>query len=330
MADTFRAFVVNKTDDGLTAGLRELSFDDLPPGDVTVRVAYSSVNYKDGLASIPDGRVARTYPLVPGIDLAGTVTASDDERFAVGDEVIATSYGIGVAHHGGYAELARLPADWIVKRPAGLSLREAMAIGTAGFTAGLAIERLEHNGLRRDNGPVLVTGATGGVGSTAISMLSQLGYAVAASTGKTEEHDYLRQLGAAEFLSRDEVCAPIERPMDKERWAGAIDSVGGDTLAYLLRTMKYGGSIGSVGLTGGNALRTTVFPFILRGVNVLGIDSGYAPMSVRGPLWQRLAADLKPRGLTESIAYEVGLEDLPDVLATILRGGIRGRAIVRL
>ena len=330
MADTFRAFVVNKTDDGFTAGLRELSFDDLPPGDVTVRVAYSSVNYKDGLASIPNGRVAQKYPLVPGIDLAGTVTASDDDRFSVGDEVIATSYDIGVAHHGGFAELARLPADWIVKLPAGLSLREAMALGTAGFTAGLAIERLEHNGLRRENGPVLVSGATGGVGSTAVGMLSQLGYAVAASTGKADEHDYLRGLGATEILSREEVSAPSDRPLEKERWAGGIDSVGGDTLAYMIRTTKYGGSIGSVGLTGGNALRTTVFPFILRGVNLLGIDSGYAPMSVRAPLWQRLATDLKPRGLTESIAYEVGLDDLPDVLATILRGGIRGRAIVRL
>ena len=330
MAETFRAFVVNKTDDSFTAGLQEISLDDLPAGDVTVRVAYSSINYKDGLASIPNGRVVTKYPMVPGVDLAGTVTSSNDSRFQPGDEVVAIGYDLGVAHYGGFAEYARLPGDWLVKRPDNLSLREAMALGTAGFTAGLSIQRVEQNGLRPDAGRVLVTGATGGVGSSAVRMLARLGYQVSASTGKTTEHDYLRELGATEILSREEVSAPSQRPMEKERWAGAVDPVGGDTLAYLLRTTKYGGSVANSGLTGGSALQTTVFPFILRGVNLLGIDSVWCPMAVRAPLWERLATDLKPPGLSETIAREVTLDQIPEVLATILKGGVRGRVVVRL
>lgn len=330
MPDNLKAFVVNKTDDGFTAGVQQLNLDDLPSGDVRVRVAYSSVNYKDGLACTPDGRVVRGYPMVPGVDLAGTVTESSDSRFRAGDAVLATGYDLGVAHFGGFAEYARLPGDWLVKLPQGLTAREAMVLGTAGFTAALSIQRLEENGLRPANGRVLVTGATGGVGSTAVSMLAGLGYEVSASTGKEAEHDYLRGLGASEILSREEVSAASNRPLERERWAAAIDPVGGDTLAYLLRTTKYGGSVASSGLTGGNALQTTVLPFILRGVNLLGIESVMCPMPVREALWQRLATDLKPRGLTESIAREVTLEGIPEVVAAILKGGVRGRTVVRL
>lgn len=330
MAESFRAFVVNKSADAFTAGVQERSLADLPAGEVTIRVAYSSVNYKDGLASIADGRVLRRYPLIPGIDLAGVVMVSSDHRFAAGDEVIVTGYDLGVAHEGGFAEYARVPADWPVKLPPGLSLKEAMALGTAGFTAALAIHQLELVGLRPGNGPVLVSGATGGVGSTAVAMLAGLGYAVAASTAKAAEHDYLRGLGATEILSREEVSGQSNRPLESERWAGAIDPVGGDTLAYMLRTTKYRGAVANCGLTGGTALATTVLPFVLRGVNLLGIDSVACPRDPREGLWRRMGADLKPAALLESIAQEVTLEGLPAALATILRGDARGRYVVRL
>lgn len=297
---------------------------------MTVRVAYSSVNYKDGLASIPDGRVVNSYPMVPGVDLAGTVEWSDDPRFRPGDEVLATGYELGVGHYGGFSQYARLPGDWLAKLPPGLSPLEAMALGTAGFTAGLAIQRLEHNGLRTANGSVLVTGASGGLGSAAVSMLAGLGYEVAASSGKSDANEYLRDLGAGEVLTRDETSAASTRPLERERWAGGVDPVGGETLAYLLRTTRYGGSIASCGLTGGSALQTTVFPFILRGVNLQGIDSVLCPMPERVALWERLASDLKPRRLLDGIAHEVGLEALPDVLASILKGAVRGRTVVRL
>ncbi len=329
MTESFSAFVVNKTDDAFSAGVQQLSLADLPAGDVTVRVAYSCVNYKDGLASTPDGRVVRSYPMVPGVDLAGTVTESSDSRFRPGDEVIATGHDLGVAHFGGFAEYARLPGDWLVKRPAGLTPREAMALGTAGFTAALSVQRLEENGLTPANGRVLVSGATGGVGSTAVGMLAALGYQVSASTGKSSEHQFLTDLGATEILSREEVSAPSNRPLEKERWAAGVDPVGGETLAYMLRTTQYGGSVASSGLTGGSAVQTTVLPFILRGVNLLGIESVSCPQPVRERLWQRLASDLKPRGLTDSIGYEISLQQLPEVLAAILKGAVRGRAIVR-
>ncbi|HZQ38682.1 MAG TPA: oxidoreductase [Dehalococcoidia bacterium] len=330
MPQTYRALVVDKQDGQFSVGVRELLFDQLPAGDVTIRVAYSTVNYKDGLACTPDGRIIRDYPMVPGVDLSGTVTESTDSRFKAGDEVVVTGYDLGVAHPGGFAEYARVPAEWVVKLPAGLSLREAMALGTAGFTAALSVQRLEENGLRPGDGPVLVTGATGGVGSTAVSMLAGRGYDVAASTGKASEHEFLRGLGASEILSREEVSAQSSRPLERERWAGGVDPVGGDTLAYLIRSTKYGGSIASSGLTGGTALNTTVFPFILRGVNLLGIESVMCPMAVRSPLWQRLATDLKPQGLTESIAHDITLEQVPDLVPVILRGGVKGRAVVRV
>jgi putative YhdH/YhfP family quinone oxidoreductase len=325
---SFKAFVVNKTSEGFTAGLKDLTHNDLPAGEVLVQVAYSSVNYKDGLASIPDGKVVRNYPFVLGIDISGTVVESSDTRFKKGDEVIATSYDIGVSHYGGYSEYARLKADWLVPLPQGLTLKEAMALGTAGFTAALSVHQLQKNGLT--HGPVLITGATGGVGSIAISILKKLGYTVAASTGKTEEHDYLKSLGATDILGREETSAESTRPMEKERWAGSVDAVGGSTLAYLLRSTKYGGSVAACGNTGGPNVTTTVFPFILRAVNLLGIDSVNCPMELRRQLWQQLASEYKPDGLLDSIGKEASLEELPHVLATIIKGGIRGRTIVRV
>lgn len=330
MAESYRALVVEKSETGVTVAIKQLDAADLPPGEVTVRVAYSTVNYKDGLALTANGRILRSYPMVPGIDLAGSVVASDDARFKAGDAVLLTGYDLGVAHPGGFAELARVPAAWLVKIPAGLTPREAMAIGTAGFTAALSIHRLEQNGLAPGNGPVVVAGATGGVGSTAVAMLAGLGYTVAAGTGKAEAHDFLRSLGASEFLTREELAAPSERPLEKERWAGGVDPVGGATTAALLRATKYGGSVAVSGLTGGTAISTTVLPFILRGVSLLGIDSVMCPMPLRETLWQRLASDLKPRGLSDSIAHEIALEDVPAAGATILKGGMTGRSVVRL
>jgi acrylyl-CoA reductase (NADPH) len=330
MSTTFRAFVVNKTDEGFTAGLRELTQADLPPDEVLIKVAYSSVNYKDGLASIPNGRIVRTYPLVLGIDMAGVVAESSDPRFKPGDEVIATSYDLGVAHSGGFSEYARVKAAWVVPLPKGLTLKEAMALGTAGFTAALSIHRLEKMDLKPQNGPVLVTGATGGVGSIAISIFKTLGYTVAASTGKESEHAYLKDLGADTILSRQETSAESNRPLEKELWAGSVDTVGGSTLAYLLRTTKTWGSVASCGNTGGPNVSTTVFPFILRGVNLLGIDSAYCPMELRRQIWEHLASDYKPKRLLEMIAHEVPLDELPQALATILKGGVRGRTIVRI
>lgn len=330
MPNQFQAFVVEKTEDSFSAEIKQLTLDDLPDGDVTIRVSYSSVNYKDGLASIPNGKIVRSHPFVPGIDLAGTVISSNDDRFREGDEVLVTGYELGVSHYGGFSEYARVPANWVVPLPQGLTMKEAMALGTAGFTAALSIQRLEENGLRPEKGPVIVTGATGGVGSTAVAMLSQLDYHVAASTGKASEHEYLKRLGADEILSRDDVSSDSGRPLEKERWAGAVDPVGGNTLAYLLKTAKYGGSVAVSGLTGGTNLNATVFPFILRGVNLLGIDSVYCPMEVRAALWQRLASDLKPRDLLGQIGREITIGQLPAVLESILKGEVRGRTIVRL
>lgn len=330
MPKKFQAFVVNKTEDNFTAQLQRLSLDELPAGEVLVKVAYSSVNYKDGLATIPNGNIVRKYPFVPGIDLSGTVAESSDSRFKAGDEVIVTSYDLGVSHFGGFSEYARVKADWVVPLPEGMSLKEAMAFGTAGFTAALALHQMELNGLNPQKGPVLITGATGGVGSIAVSIFSNLGYSVSASTGKQSEHAYLRELGASEILSREEVSAESNRPLEKERWVGSVDSVGGPTLAYLLRTTKYGCPVASCGLTGGTALSTTVFPFILRAVNLLGIDSVACPMPLRRHLWERMAGELKPKNLLTSIGYEVPLEDLTQATSAILKGGIRGRAIVKV
>lgn len=328
--DNFKAFIVNKTDDDFSAEVKTIGLDDLPAGDVVIKVAYSSVNFKDGLASIPSGKIVRSYPFVPGIDLAGTVVRSDDSRFKEGDEVIATSYEIGVSHYGGYSEFARIPADWIVPLPVGLNLREAMVFGTAGFTAALSVHRLEENGLTPEKGKVLVTGATGGVGSVAVAMLAKRGYHVVASTGKESEHEYLRKIGAAEIISRDELTGEKVKPLDKQFWAAAVDPVGGKTLSAILSKLEYNGSVAVSGLTGGTDVATTVFPFILRGINLLGIDSVYCPMETRNAIWQRMASDLKPEGILETIENEVSLEELPRVLASILKGENRGRTIVKI
>lgn len=326
----YRALVVDKQGDDFTVAARELNEADLPAGEVTIKVEWSSINYKDGLALSPNGRVLRSYPMVPGVDLAGTVVQSKDSRFSKGSHVAVTGYDVGVAHPGGFAELARIPADWVMPLPDGLTTKEAMALGTAGFTAALSVEALEHNGLRPDQGTVIVTGSTGGVGSTAVSMLAQLGYTVAGSTGKASEHDFLRALGATEILSREDVSAESNRPMESERWAGAVDPVGGATTAYLVRTMKYGASVALSGLTGGNAVATTVFPFILRGVNLLGIDSVMCPMAKRQRVWARMGKDLKPKGLLDGIAVETDLDGAPAVCADILGGKVKGRTLVRL
>ena len=330
MAATFRAFIVNKTEAGFSAGLKELSRAELPTGEVLVKVAYSGVNYKDGLATIPEGKIVRTYPFVPGIDLAGVVEESSDARFQAGDEVIVTSYDLGVSHYGGFSEYTRVKADWVVAKPKGLTLKESMALGTAGFTAALAVHQLEKNGLKPDNGPVLVTGATGGAGSSALSILHKRGYQAAASTGKASEHAYLRELGASEIVDRALTTAESNRPMEKERWAGSIDAVGGSTLAYLIRTTQYGGSIAAFGMTGGGAFSTTVFPFILRGINLLGIDSVSCPMELRREIWQRLASDYKPEQLLSHIGHEISFEELPTALANVLKGGARGHAVVKI
>ncbi|MEO8538720.1 MAG: acryloyl-CoA reductase [bacterium] len=326
----YRALVVDKQGDDFTVSAKELSESDLPPGEVTIKVEWSSINYKDGLALSPTGRVIRNYPMVPGVDLAGTVMDSADSRFAKGSHVVVTGYDVGVAHPGGFAELARVPAAWVMPLPEGLTTKEAMALGTAGMTAAMSVEALEHSGLRPDQGTVIVTGSTGGVGSTAVNMLAQLGYTVAGSTGKASEHDFLRSLGATEILSREDVSAESNRPMETERWAGAVDPVGGPTTAYLLRTMKYGASVAVSGLTGGNAVATTVFPFILRGVNLLGIDSVQCPMDKRIQVWSRMGKDLKPRNLLDSIAVETDLDGVAAVCADILNGKVKGRTLVKL
>lgn len=323
-----RAFVAEKQDDGVERGLRELSPDELGGGDVLVRVEFSSVNYKDALATTPKGQVARISPLVPGIDLAGEVVESGSEQLPPGTRVLAHGYDIGVAHHGGFADYARVPAEWVVPLPEGLTARSAMVIGTAGYTAALSVHLLEEHGLAPDRGPVLVTGATGGVGSIAVGILARRGYEVVASTGK-DEHDYLRELGASEVLSREET-SPGDRPLERERWAAAVDPVGGATLAYVLSTLRYGGVAAVSGLTGGPALATTVLPFILRSATLIGVDSVATPIELRRRIWERLADDLRPPGIDSSVAREVSLEDVEPVLDAILAGEVRGRTVVRV
>lgn len=329
MSEEFKALVIDKTETDFTVGINNISFNDLPVGEVLIKVAYSSINYKDGLASIPEGKIVRSYPFVPGIDLAGVVVSSEDPRYSEGDQVIATSYEIGVSHYGGFSEYARIPADWIVPLPKNLSLKEAMIYGTAGLTAALSVQRLEENGLSPEKGKVLVTGATGGVGSIAVAILAKRGYDVVASTGKASEHDYLHKLGAKEIVSREEVYNGKVKALDKQLWAGCVDPVGGESLAAILSKIEYNGSVAVSGLTGGGNVPTTVFPFILRGINLLGIDSVYCPMEVRLPVWQRMASDFKPEVL-DSISKEISLEELPQTLPIILQGQARGRFIVKI
>ncbi len=328
--NSFRALIAEQRgDDDVVRELSTLEPDALPDGEVTVRVAFSSVNYKDALATTAKGQVARISPLVPGIDLAGEVVESSAPGVSEGQQVIAHGYEIGVARHGGYAEYARVPADWVVPLPDGLDARQAMALGTAGYTAALSVHLLEQRGLAPDQGPVLVTGATGGVGSVAVGILAERGYEVVGSTGKESEHDYLRGLGASDVVSREEATAESERPLEKERWAGAVDPVGGPALAYILRTLRYGGAAAVSGLTGGIAVKATVLPFVLRGVAVIGVDSVATPIELRRAVWERLGGDLRPRGL-EDMIVEVPLEGVEEVLDRILTGGVRGRTVVRI
>lgn len=327
----FKALVVNKTADGaVTQAIETLDDAQLPAeGNVTVRVEYSTLNYKDGLCLTGGGGLVRTYPHVPGIDFAGTVEASDDARYRPGDKVVLTGWRVGEVWWGGYAEKARVKADWLVPLPAGLTTRQAMAVGTAGFTAMLAVMALEAHGLKPADGEVLVTGAAGGVGSVATAILGRRGYQVAAVTGRPEQEDFLKSLGATRIVPRAELAEAPTRPLDKELWAGAIDNVGGPMLARVLTQMKYGASVAAVGLAGGNSLPATVIPFLLRGVNLLGIDSVMKPYPARLEAWQRILADL-PFDRLKALASEARLEDLPALGKAILKGEVRGRVIVRL
>jgi acrylyl-CoA reductase (NADPH) len=324
---TFRAYVVERTTDAFRRGVCDLTQADLPPGEVLVRVAWSGVNYKDGLAARADGKVAKRDVLVPGIDLAGEVVASDAASIKVGAHVIAHGYDIGVSRHGGYAEYARVPAEWIVPLPRGLTTRDAMAIGTAGFTAAMGVAALEARGLRPSSGPVLVTGAAGGLGRHALGILAAREYEVWAATGKRDEEPRLRDLGAAGVLDRAEVIADSTRPLESARWAGAIDAVGGPTIPYILRTLMPGAAVAACGNAGGPAFSTTVLPFILRGVALLGMDSVVLPIDERRALWERLATDYRPRGLGEDVT-EVTLATLEPALDGIVEGRARGRWLV--
>ena len=327
--ESFKAYRIFNENKKIEGNIVDLTLSDLMPGEVVFKTAYSSVNYKDALAATGvGGKVIREYPLVGGIDAAGVVVSSGDARFRAGDKVICTSYDMGVAHDGGYAQMCRVPADWVVPLPQGLSLFEAMALGTAGYTAALAIELLELNGLLPDKGKVLVNGATGGVASLAIDMLAGKGYAVTAVTGKDNEHEFLNKLGAQEILSRRSMAMGT-RPLEKPQWAAAFDSVGGDALSWLTRSMHQHGLIASFGNAGGIELKTNVLPFILRGVRLIGVDSAATPMPLRRKVWQRLAGDLKPRHLAV-IANLISLGDLGAYFDKMLKGGIRGRAVVKL
>ena len=325
----FKAYRIFEEEGKSTARFVDLTLGDLDPGAVVLRVHYSGVNYKDTLAATGAGKVIRRFPCVGGVDAAGIVESSSDARFKAGDAVLVTGYDMGVAHDGGFAEYVRVPADWVVPLPQGLTLYEAMALGTAGFTAALSIHRLEQNELSPEKGKVIVTGATGGVGSLAIQMLSQLGYHVVAMTGKDSEHAYLKALGASEILPRGEIDLKSQRPLEKPQWAGALDAVGGDTLAWLTRTMQQNGAIASFGNAGGIELHTTVFPFILRGVKLLGVDSAATAMPLRKLMWQRLAGELKPHQLAQ-LAYTVPFASLPEVFPRMLHGETRGRAVVQI
>ncbi len=326
-----RALMMEQNDDGLaTAQIKEISEADLPEGDVLVRVEYSTLNYKDGLCLSPKGGgLVRNYPHVPGIDFAGTVEASDSPDFKPGDKVVLTGWRVGEVRWGGYAEKARVKSDWLVPLPDGLSTRQAMAVGTAGFTAMLAVMALEDHGLTPDKGPVLVTGASGGVGSVATAILAHLGYEVAAVTGRPEGADYLKSLGATQIVARDDISETVKRPLESEIWAGCIDAVGGSMLARVLGQMKYGGSVAAIGLAGGADLPASVIPFLLRGVNLLGIDSVMQPKENRLRGWSRIATDL-PMEKLEEMVKPATLEDLPALGAAILKGGVKGRVVVEL
>ena len=325
--ETFKAFRIVSDEGRVHGSIVDARLAELTAGDVVMRAAYSSVNYKDALAAT-GGKIIKRFPLIGGIDVSGTVVSTSDGRVREGDQVIVTGYDLGVANDGGFAGYVRVPADWVVPLPDGLSLFEAMALGTAGFTAGLAILRLERLGMTTARGPVAVTGATGGVGSIAVAALARLGYEVTAVTGKDDAHGYLRDLGARDVLSRQTLTMD-PRPLGKATWSSAIDVVGGDMLSWLVRTTNYWGGVASAGLTGGSDVHVTVMPFILRGVSLIGIDSVACPMDIRREVWRRLASDMKPRDFA-SIAREISLDGLPDAFATLLAGRARGRFVVNV
>jgi putative YhdH/YhfP family quinone oxidoreductase len=326
--DEFRAFVATIDGDNVVRGVATMTGDDLAADGVLVQVHWSSVNYKDALATIAKGRVAQISPLIPGVDLAGVVVEPADSGFEVGTEVLAHGYDVGVAHHGGFGEFARVPAQWVLPVPDGLTMRDTMVLGTAGFTAALSIVQLEERGLTPDAGPVVVTGATGGVGSTAVNMLSALGYEVIASTGTAEAEPFLRSLGASAVIDRNELSEP-GKPLQKTTWAAGVDCVGGTTLANVLARCEYGGAVAASGLVGGPDLPATVMPFILRGVGLLGVDSVNTPMERRLEVWRRLGTDLRPAGL-EEIGTDIDLDGLEAALTSVFAGKTTGRSIVKL
>jgi len=325
----FRAFQIAEGDGGVTARLTDLTLDDLSEGDVVIKVSHSTINYKDALAATGAGRILRKFPLVGGIDLAGTVVSSGVDAFAEGDAVLVNGCGLSETRDGGYAEYARVPADAVVPIPEGLTAAETMQLGTAGFTAALAIHRMEQNGQRRENGPVIVTGATGGVGSLAIDMLGGRGYEVVALTGKPEQASYLQSIGANRVLVRGETDLG-KRPMEKALWAGAIDNLGGEVLTWLTRTVGYGGNIASIGLAASHELKTTVLPFILRAVCLLGINSVDTPRDLRLAVWKRIAADLRPRHLDVIGGSTIDFADLPDAFQDFIDGKVTGRTLVKI
>ena len=326
-SSTFPAFVFTNDPDNSHRSVEQVSLNQIAPDGVLIEVEWSSVNFKDGLASTTSGKISRLKPMIPGIDIAGTVVDAAGSDFVAGQKVIAHGYDIGVARHGGYAQFVRVPAEWIMKLPDGLTTREAMVVGTGGFTSALSVVALEDWGLTPSAGPVLVTGATGGVGSMAVSMLAGRGYEVVASSGKASANDFLLGLGASRVIDRAELSADDPRPLQTTTYAAAVDCVGGNTLANVLKRLNYGSAVAASGLTGGTAIPTSVMPFILRGVALLGIDSVQTPMDVRRSVWGRIASDLKPAGL-ESIGHSIGLNDLDRVLTAILAGEVSGRYVV--
>ncbi len=330
MSDSFKAYEVSEGGDGKFSGaIVSRTVDQLPAGDVLIEVQYSCLNYKDALSNIGNRGVTRNYPHTPGIDAAGVVRKSDSDRFSPGQQVIATGYDLGMNTAGTFAEMIRIPADWVLPLPEGLSARESMIIGTAGFTAAQCVEKLMHNGLETSDGPVLVTGASGGVGIMAVALLAKLGFAVTASTGKEASHELLKALGAAEIIDRNALSEANPRPMLKQQWAGAVDVVGGVTLSNVVKSLRYGGSVACCGLVESPEFPATVFPFILRAANLLGIDSAEAPPEKKIALWKRLASDWKPARL-ENIATEISLDQLSESLDTVLRGQALGRFLLRL
>lgn len=327
--ESFRAFRIDQENDQIVAGFCELKLDDLSEGEVVIKVSHSTINYKDALAATGAGKILRTYPLVGGIDLAGTVVSSEDERFDPGNEVLVNGCGLSETVDGGYAEYARVKADAVVPVPGGMTTAQAMQIGTAGYTAALAIHRMEQNNQRPEDGPIVVTGATGGVGSIAVDMLDARGYEVVALTGKAEQSDYLKSIGAREILLRDEVDYG-KRPMEKAQWGGAIDNLGGDALSWLTRTVKYGGNIASIGLAASPVLNTTVLPFILRALCLLGINSVDTPMDLRHQVWKRIGGDLQPRHLDVIGSRTITFDELPDAFQDYIDGTVKGRTVVEI